>query len=133
MSFEKKAFGAFVRELAKSGLKQALPLEAFVGRPGDSVREVRREVHKGVGHGLLTAERADELQRLIDVLMGWHRTHGFVETRLDGDDWLSLGNGGHMRRKHLDENYEKPVLKHAPARITSPPFSRTYPPPSRRN
>jgi hypothetical protein len=106
MSFETKAFGAFVRQLAKAKVQQALPLEAFVRQHEDTVREVRREIHKGIASGLLSVERADELQRLIDVLMVWHRTHGFVETHLDGNDWLSLGNGGHMRRKHLDENYE---------------------------
>jgi hypothetical protein len=110
MSFEMKAFGAFVRQLAKAGVGQALPLEAFVRQHEDTVRHVRREIHKGIAGGYLTIERADELQRLIDVLMAWHRTHGHVETHLDGSDWLSLGNGGHMRRKHLDENYECPIL-----------------------
>ena len=106
MSFEMKAFGAFVRQLAKAKVQQALPLEAFVREYYDGIREVRREVHKGIASGLLTPERADELQRLIDVLMVWHKTHGHVQVCLDGADWISLGNGGHMRIKHLDENYE---------------------------
>lgn len=113
MSFEMKAFGAFVRQLAKAKVRQALPIEAFVREYYDGIREVRREVHKGIASGLLTPERADELQRLIDVLMVWHKTHGHVQVCLNGDDWISLGNGGHMRRKHLDENYEFPVLPKA--------------------
>ena len=111
MSFEKKAFGAFVKQLAKAGVCQALPVEAFVRKHEDTVREVRREIHKGIAAGFLTPEYADSLQRLIDVLMSFHRTHGTVETHMDRNDWLSLGNGGHMRRKHLDENYVCPWIQ----------------------
>jgi hypothetical protein len=103
---EKKAFGAFVLQLARIGMRQALPLEAFVRKAEDGIQEVRREIKKGANGGLLTPERAEELQELVNVLMAWHRTHGYVEEHLDPRDWASLGNGGHMRVKHLDENYE---------------------------
>ena len=89
-------------------MSQALPLAIFVRKVEDGVREVRREIEKDVGKGIITPERAEELQGLVDVVMRWHKTHGYVEERLDPHDWVSLGNGGHMRVKHLDENYEAP-------------------------
>jgi len=112
---ETKAFGAFVRQLARLGMSQALPLDIFVRQAGDGVREVRREIINDTNRGLITPERAEELQALVDVLMRWHKTHGYVEERLDPRDWASLGNGGHMRVKHLDENYEH---VHSPKMIT---------------
>jgi len=103
---EKKTFGAFVLQLARIGMGQALPLAIFVRKAEDGIQEVRREIEKDAGKGLITPERATELQGDVDVLLGWHRTHGYVEESLDPRDWDSLGNGGHMRKKHLDENYE---------------------------
>ena len=103
---ETKAFGAFIRQLARIGMRQALPLEIFVRQAGDGIREVRREIINDTHRGLITPERAKELQDLVTTCMGWHHTHGHVEECLDSRDWVSLGNGGHMRLKHLDENYE---------------------------
>jgi hypothetical protein len=41
---ETKAFGAFLKQLARIGMRQALPLEIYVRKAGDSVREIRREI-----------------------------------------------------------------------------------------
>lgn len=113
MSFEMKAFGAFVRQLAKAGVRQALPLEIYVRKAEDAVKQVRQEILNDTNRGLVTADRAKELQVLVTVVMDWHKTHGHVETHLDEHDWESLGNGAHMRRKHLDENYVRPMFKAA--------------------
>jgi hypothetical protein len=104
--FETKAFGAFVLQLARVGMGQAMPLEIFVRQADDNVQKVRREIENDTNRGIITPERAEELQGLVDVLMRWHKTHGYVEEHFDPRDWASLGNGGHMRLKHLDENYE---------------------------
>ena len=106
---ETKAFGAFLKQLARMGMRQALPLEIYVRKAGDSVREIRREIINDTHKGLITPERAGELQELVTTCMAWHKTHGYVEENHDSRDWESLGEGAHMRRKHLDENYETPV------------------------
>ena len=108
---ETKAFGAFLKQLARLGMAQALPLEIYVRKAGDSVREIRREIINDTHKGLITPERAGELQELVTTCMAWHKTHGYVEETHDARDWVSLGEGGHMRRRHLDENYEKPKFK----------------------
>ena len=87
-------------------MAQALPLEIYVRKADDSVTEVRREIEKDVGKGLVAPERAGELQELVTTCMAWRKTHGYVEERHDPRDWVSLGEGGHMRVKHLDENCE---------------------------
>lgn len=110
---ETKAFGAFVRQMAKAGLRQAAPLEIYVRRADDGVKEVRQEIENDIGRGLITEERAKELQILVTCLLGFHKTHGHVEESHNSADWVSLGNGAHMRRTHLDENYEKPTFKAA--------------------
>lgn len=110
-NFEMKSFGAFVRQLAASNVRQAVTLKIYVRRATDTIREVRREIENDTNKGLITEERAKELQILVTVLMGWHKVHGQVETPYDSADWVSLGEGAHMRRRHLDENYERPKFK----------------------
>ena len=117
MSFELKSFGAFVRQLAKQEVRQAATLALYVRHPYDTVKQVRQEIVNDTGRGLITAERAAELQGLVGVCILWHKTHGQVETHLDSSDWASLGEGAHMRRRHLDENYEAPMLKAMPSSL----------------
>ena len=104
---EMKAFGAFVKQLAGANLRQATSLALYVRRRSDMVRHVRAEIRKDLGKGNITEERAAELHGFVDVIMGWQKTHGRVEESFDSRDWISLGEGAHMRRKHIDEN-ERP-------------------------
>lgn len=106
MSLEMKSFGAFVWQLARYGVRQAVPLARCVRHPGDNIKQVRQEIVNDIGRGLITPERAAELQGFVTVCIMWHRLHGHVEEHHDRRDWASLGEGCHMRLKHLDENYE---------------------------
>lgn len=98
---ETKAFGAFVKQLAKSGVSQARTVALYVRHPADNLKRVRREIEKDHHAGRITESRLSAVNAAVDICVEWHRQHGRVAVYLDSDDWIDLGNGARMRRTHI--------------------------------
>ena len=106
-----KAFGAFVKQLAKTGVVQAQTVAIYVRHPADNLKHVRREIEKDLHSGRITQERFSKLNALVDTCVAWHKEHGRVDEHPDNDDWISLGDGARMRRTHYaNENSKKDVF-----------------------
>lgn len=100
--FEIKTFGGFLAGAAKLKLRMASSVALYSTARKDCKGDVEARIRSACMAGKIDAEYRDTLLVYLEACHALYLKSGKVIDSRDPRDWNDLGNGGRMRKKHLD-------------------------------
>jgi len=97
----RQTFGGWLIGQARLGIRPAVSVALYAEKRSDQIKQVRTRIEAAVHGGKIDAEYGATLIGYMEQCHREFAARGRLVDERDPRDWIPLGNGGAMRKRHM--------------------------------